>query len=107
LAFKSVQIWAIGKREVNIHTLPSLKTIGENFYFGLESILYMNSLPKKKEEGSYTYSSTMGTKLCLFMGVIYRRWKNYPPTLLHGLWMFKCRVKPKGEGINKIKAQTK
>jgi len=70
LAFKSVQKWAIGKREENIHTFPSPKTLGENFYFGLESIVYMNS-PPKREEGSYTYSSTMGTKLRLFLGVIY------------------------------------
>jgi hypothetical protein len=60
------------KRSKYTHTFPSPKTLGENFYFGLEIIVYMNSLPpKKKEEGFYTYSSTMGTKLCLFLGVIY------------------------------------
>jgi hypothetical protein len=69
LAFKNVQIWAIKKIEVNLHILPCPKTLRRIFYFGLKNILYTNN-PSKKEEGSYNYSSTMGTKLRQFLGVI-------------------------------------
>jgi len=84
----------VKKAQISMCNFHSCKSTRRNFLLYLERHLMAANIPPRKEEGSYTYSLSVGGILCLLIGVrslplLRSKCKNPPPPTPHHPCIFR------------------